>query len=222
MKYKYLILISSLLLNFTIQAQDTCKVLTENLKGFYEGGCKKGLANGIGKAKGIDSYSGSFKKGYPNGHGSYIWANGAFYEGNWKMGARDGEGKYTYSENGEKKELNGIWRNDKYVGVKPKPPIIMQKRNVTGISFVRAIDGDKITIKILQSGIAHSVDDLFADGSSGYQNINGSLLVFEKCEFPFTCIMTYKSWNQLKTILYDRSVQFEILQSGNWEVKIEN
>jgi len=48
----------------------SCEVKVDSLKGQYTGGCRKGLANGNGTATGIDSYTGDFKNGYPEGEGN--------------------------------------------------------------------------------------------------------------------------------------------------------
>ena len=66
----------------TVVAQDqtsACQVLLPQIAGSYEGECKKGLAEGMGKAQGIDFYEGYFKKGYPDGHGKYAWKDGATF-----------------------------------------------------------------------------------------------------------------------------------------------
>ena len=76
-------------------AQDDCKVLIDKLSGQYDGGCKKGLADGQGTAKGEDNYVGAFKKGLPHGTGTYTWANGDVYNGEFKKGLKDGQGKMT-------------------------------------------------------------------------------------------------------------------------------
>src|SRR6185503_19686974 len=70
----------------------SCEVKVDSLKGQYTGGCRKGLANGNGTATGIDSYTGDFKNGYPEGEGKYTWKNGSTYEGSWKHGLFDGKG----------------------------------------------------------------------------------------------------------------------------------
>ena len=57
-----------------VHAQN-CTVVTEALKGTYEGGCKNEKADGTGTAKGEDSYTGEFKNGYPEGKGKYSWKN---------------------------------------------------------------------------------------------------------------------------------------------------
>ena len=69
------------LTTFTTQAQNKCKVLVKEINVQYHGKCKKGLAQGKGKAEGTDTYSGHFKAGYPNGQGTYIWSNGDNYTG---------------------------------------------------------------------------------------------------------------------------------------------
>lgn len=214
-----IVLLSSL---YTIKAQDSCKVLMESIKGKYNGDCKKGLANGKGYAAGNDTYEGTFKKGYPNGYGKYTWANGAIYIGNWKMGIRNGEGKYTTKENGKDVELDGIWQNDKYIGVKPIPPTINQKRNIAQANFSKLGEGDNITIKLLQNGLSHNVEELFLVGSSGTQFIEGPNIGFHNCDFPFKGKITYKSWNSLRSILYDRILEFTIPQAGKWEIKVDN
>jgi hypothetical protein len=205
-----------------IDAQDSCKVLVQNLQGKYVGECKKGLAHGQGTATGIDSYTGSFKKGFPDGHGKYIWSAGGIYEGSWNKGLRNGEGKYKYMDNGSEAIQDGIWKNDKYVGPKPVLPSIIQKINISNASFYRLSDGNSLTIKIVQNGMPASVTDLIMDANSGVQNISGSVATFKTIEFPFKCKITYKCWNSLKTVQYDCSLHFEIVQEGDWELRVEN
>ncbi len=215
----YLISVSSF---YSVKAQDSCKVLIQSLKGSYEGGCKKGLANGKGVAKGNDTYEGSFKKGYPNGFGKYTWNNGSKYVGYWKMGIRSGEGKYTSKENGKDLELNGIWKNDKYIGEKPIPPSITKKNNIDQVSFVKIGEGNTIIIKILQNGLSHTPYDLYMTSSSGSPLNEGSIIGYQNCDFPFKVKITYKSWNSFRSILYDRTIEFTIHQAGRWEIKIDN
>jgi hypothetical protein len=67
-------------------------VAVSSLQGNTKENCKKGKADGIVKAVGEDSYVGSFRSGYLNGNGKYVWKNGNYYEGDWKSGLRDGKG----------------------------------------------------------------------------------------------------------------------------------
>jgi hypothetical protein len=55
---------------------EDCKVLLPALSGSYEGSCKKGVADGRGKASGTDAYEGEFRKGLPDGKGTCTWSNG--------------------------------------------------------------------------------------------------------------------------------------------------
>ncbi|MGV8092965.1 MAG: hypothetical protein AB2L24_14000 [Mangrovibacterium sp.] len=51
------------------QETNTCKVLLTEISGSYEGECKKGLADGFGKATGVDQYEGELKKRLPEREG---------------------------------------------------------------------------------------------------------------------------------------------------------
>lgn len=109
-------------LSFQTFAQETCKVLMPSIAGKYQGDCKKGNANGIGKAEGVDLYEGQFKDGLPSGTGTYLWKNGDSYEGSWSNGKRDGEGKMTYKKKGNADSVvAGIWKKDSYIGKNLKP-----------------------------------------------------------------------------------------------------
>ena len=96
-------------------AQDqtsSCQVLLPQIAGKYEGECKKGLADGLGKAQGADLYEGNFKKGFPEGHGKYTWNDGATFEGEWKKGRKDGYGVLTSHPALQDSVLSGYWIDD--------------------------------------------------------------------------------------------------------------
>ena len=68
--YKRPIFIYILTILFSINAKtQDCTVAVDALKGKYEGACKNGKAEGLGKATGTDTYEGNFKAGLPDGNG---------------------------------------------------------------------------------------------------------------------------------------------------------
>ena len=124
---KKIILAFLLFASFFANSQ-TCTVLSEALKGNYEGECKKNKADGIGTATGEDTYTGKFRNGYPDGTGKYIWKNGDWYEGQWKKGLREGKGiMHLISSDSKDSLLAGYWKKDKYIGKYETPYIIHNK-----------------------------------------------------------------------------------------------
>lgn len=109
----------------SVYAQETCKIQVDELKGSYTGDCKDGKANGQGKATGTDTYEGSFKNGYPDGYGTYTWANKDVYSGNFKKGAMDGQGTMRYfGRQTADSVLVGFWKKNKYIGQYEKPFVV--------------------------------------------------------------------------------------------------
>ncbi|MEM9675360.1 MAG: hypothetical protein ACFB15_02005 [Cyclobacteriaceae bacterium] len=93
-----------------------CRVMVHDIAGSYEGDCHKGKAHGMGKAIGKDTYEGEFKKGYPDGEGTYTWINGDYFEGTFVKGQREGEGKMVYASVNADSILTGYWEDDLYQG----------------------------------------------------------------------------------------------------------
>jgi len=86
-----------------------CKVLDPELQGFYEGGCKNGLAEGGGVARGTAEYQGKFHKGMKHGRGVKTWAWGDRYEGGFTNDRRNGKGMYVWG-------ARSPWAGERYVG----------------------------------------------------------------------------------------------------------
>jgi hypothetical protein len=204
------------------QNKDDCRVLVPNLQGSYEGGCRDGLAQGKGTASGTDSYTGGFRNGYPNGKGTYTWASGNVYKGEWNMGKCEGNGVFTGKIHGKDTVMAGIWKNGDYMGPKPSPPKVSTNYNVVSTSFTRQGEGNKITISFYQNGIVNFIENLDVTANSGNEVQSGNYTNIWDISFPFRCKINYKSWNSLKTQIYDCILEFEITEPGSWDLRVGN
>ena len=145
-----------LFLAVKLTAQEPCKVLLPEIAASYEGPCKKGKAEGSGKAIGIDRYSGFFKDGFPSGKGIYNWENGDSYEGDWLKGMMDGQGKKIVKRPGKADSVvNGFWKKDTYIGKYERPfQIHNQSSQIERIEVRKSTDEDlnSISVELLNSG----------------------------------------------------------------------
>ena len=109
---------AAVLLPLRADAETVCRVLDPELVGFYQGGCKDGLAEGYGEAKGTAEYRGDFHAGRKQGKGVEIWPSGDRYEGDFVADRKQGIGKYTWSADGPAagESYSGAWRNDRRNG----------------------------------------------------------------------------------------------------------
>lgn len=204
-------------------AQDSEKVLVANISKSYEGKCKKGLAHGNGEAKGVDTYSGQFKKGLPQGFGTYVWKNGDYYIGQWYKGKRNGEGEFHTKINDQDTVYAGLWKRDKYIGQKTIQPIVNYKSSVDRYNFKRIGEGSLISISFKQNGTTNtSITDLIVDGDSGIEVEKDNIFSFEDFVVPFKCSVRYRTLNKLQKVGFDVKFEFEITQMGNWELVLHN
>lgn len=138
-------------LNFMADAQEpaNCKVLLPEISGSYEGECKKGLADGLGKATGVDQYEGEFKKGYPNGKGKYTWKNGDSYDGEWGKGMRNGYGQMTIKAEPKDSITVGYWSDNTFIGAEKFTYKVNQKSiNIVNIRFAH-LNNEKNQIDVI-------------------------------------------------------------------------
>ena len=205
-------------------AQTDCKVLKTEIAENYTGKCKKGFAHGKGIASGTDDFEGAFRKGLPDGHGTYVWATGETYIGDWKEGERNGEGIFTFSMDGEEVVLDGIWAGDEYVGKKPPSPRVVYSSNVERYS-IRHAGGikDRVLIDLYQNGSRNtSVENYLLATSSGYETSLGQSRGYEAIDFPVIIKVSYTTYNKLKTYKYNAVFEFEISEPGDWRVELHN
>lgn len=206
-----------------LYSQEDCKVLVPEISGQYIGKCKKGLANGKGLAIGIDRYQGTFKSGYPDGRGEYIWSNSEVYTGEWERGQRNGVGDFTYAEEGKEVILSGIWENDKYIGPVPEKPKIQTSIGIERYSFQRQGDGTQITVNLFINGSNNnSVENLSVVSSSGTLFRSGGTFGIQSVVYPLTCKVSYYSWNKMHTSRVYTRFEFEIKQEGRWVLNLHN
>jgi hypothetical protein len=207
------------------RAQDTnCKVLKPEIASSYSGDCKKGLANGKGKAHGIDNYEGKFRNGLPHGNGLYRYANGDVYEGEFKNGLKDGNGKFTFKYMGKDSTYLGIWQEDKFVKkILPADYTIIQNLNVQRYLVQKTGDGNRIMFAFMQNGMNNrSITGLSFAESGGVSLTLGQEQGFDNIRFPFNCKVTYTSSNSLRTSTYDIIFEIRINQPGQWLVTLYN
>jgi hypothetical protein len=86
-----------------------CKVVDPELQGFYEGGCRNGLAHGKGYARGTAEYEGGFRKGLKHGKGVKTWTWGDRYEGEFVADRKHGKGMYVWGP-------GSPWAGERYIG----------------------------------------------------------------------------------------------------------
>lgn len=216
-------------------AQFNCKVMVEALQGQYNGDCKKGLANGEGSAKGVDTYVGSFKKGYPHGFGVYTFANGSTYIGNYRKGLKDGYGLLnTITEAGDRMQDYGLWLADSLMAPND-PKALFRVKNRKGIKVVDPkLNRDKsvknqIWINFQIDGVTDkSVVVSKATISSGKQmdtrdRALDTLVAFEDIEtFPVTFTLEYeiRKTNQFEAV--ECFAEITLFTAGLWEINLNH
>lgn len=212
---------------FISYSQDSCKVLKPEISEKYNGGCKKGLAQGKGIAEGIDKYEGNFRKGLPDGNGKYIWANGDVYNGEWKSGMRNGEGGYTFKVNGKDSIRYGIWENDTFIKIAiPNPYKIYSSRNVDRYTITKTGDGNKITLELKMLGkdnLNVSNFDFFADNGN-YREV-GKYYTYENVKFPVVLKINYVTNGKIDFSPQNTiAAVFEVTinEPGDWEITLNN
>lgn len=194
-----------------------CIVKLRSISEKYEGGCKKGLAHGSGKAWGLtDFYEGQFKKGYPHGFGTYKWGNGTIYIGNFSKGLMNGEGELKIvASNGKVEVKKGFFENGKFIGLYKQPYKIISKLGIRAIKFQEnSIDKNEVKINIYSKGVKITPPISIKDTNNTIvENRNGAVMVnplfpLKRVEVSFT-VNSFP----IKAI-------FEIYKEGNWEVII--
>lgn len=133
----------------------TCKVEDELLNLEYTGDCKRGRANGTGRAVGkTATYEGEFKKGKKHGKGTYTIEGQSIYEGEFKNDKMDGEGSLTLlNDSEESKVLKGFFKNDQYMGEFEDDYKIISQQGIRNILIQKsANDLNQVRISVFANG----------------------------------------------------------------------
>jgi hypothetical protein len=188
------------------QENSDCKVLQKSIADSYNGECKKGLADGYGKATGLDSYEGEFSKGLPSGKGKYFWSNGDVFEGHFKKGLKEGSGKLKYNRPSADSVLTGFWKNDNYMGLFENPYTILEKTSPVNRIIVRKIGNSPNDI-LIQGEM-----EMLREKGVNSRAFNGT--GFDNVQFPFTADMEANHAN------VPFSFKLIIFEPGRWEIVI--
>ncbi len=227
MKKLLLFLFLSISMHRITAQTTTCTVLTDSLKGTYEGGCKNGRAHGQGKAVGINSYEGDFKNGLPEGKGKYTWSNGNYYYGSWKKGLKEGKGEFHRFENGVETRIAGYWRDDNYRGDYEHPYVIQNTTTDIGNVRVSKLSNTDKSVSISVTGLVSSTSfgssfgsrttmtSFFVTRGSYISKASNTLTdkditVFQGVVFPFR-----------GTFYFGNSIlEIEFFEEGGWDVVV--
>lgn len=204
--------------------QEDCKVLMPEIDSSYHGKCKKGLAHGKGYAVERDTYLGKFVEGWPDGRGTYTWENGNKYTGDYVAGKRHGDGRLVIQLEERDSIVDGIWKNDKYMGPKHPEPRVITKVGIDRFSFKKISDAkNRVLINILQNGMKNTtVSNFLISSTKGVETSLGILVGYEYIEFPVNIKVSYMTLSKLKTQEYQAIFEFVISEPGDWRVDIHN
>jgi len=221
------ILVISLFVHGSLQgySQD-CRVEKEEIRGSYEGECKKGRADGFGKSIGKDTYEGKFKKGMPSGFGTYTFSNGDIYKGEFKRGLKDGKGELTVLRLGREDSIvNGYWADDEYLGTeKTKYKINSRCPEVVTLSLNRTGDIDQLQIMFTLRSQPISVEGLNVTGIYGEGVQQARSTVYNNITYPWEGSVRFTYYDTRKTgptLQKSCEIVLDIFQPGTWKMRID-
>lgn len=198
--------------------KDNCEVKIPELNKRYEGECRKGLADGAGKAWGEkDCYEGVFKKGFPHGQGIYKRHNGYIYIGEFSKGRMDGRGELFLKDVSGKDSIikKGYFEKGNYIGEYKQSYKVLLESAIRKIDFrENSINQDEVRITVNSNGKKITPNLTITDvNNTIIENRNGTVLI--NTVFPLKRVNISFQVNSFsyKTI-------FDIYKKGNWEVII--
>ncbi|HTE34641.1 MAG TPA: hypothetical protein VK666_29885 [Chryseolinea sp.] len=232
-----------LLVSANISNAQSCKVSVDSLNGTYSGACLHGKAEGQGTATGIDSYTGNFHQGYPDGEGKYTWKNGNWYQGTFRRGIMEGEGTLSRAVQVNDKAviMTGFWKKGKYIGQYEHPFIVHTFTNSVNNVSVRKMNGTDSYITLAVKNITGGASSLnepqiakvklvsmeIMQGHFGQQlndensSTTTNRYTFRQVVYPFYAILTFERPMKGSFKAPVDKVGVEILESGNWNIEVD-
>lgn len=203
-----------------------CKVELDAIAESYEGECKKGMAEGIGTAIGVDTYVGEFKKGLPHGQGRYIWSNGDYYSGDFRKGVPEGYGEKVIKRPGQLDSLViGYWKASAYVGRFESAYDIGNNKNVRRVRILKVAETpNQIQIFVTTSnGFPIPLESITGSDSKNTKNeFTMEYMGWKNVQFPFTDGRISYQFKKMDGVgIQDCFAEFEIFTPGSWEVYFE-
>ncbi len=201
---------------------DDCTVLLPKISENYEGDCKRGKAHGVGKAVGEDSYEGEFKKGLPEGNGTYTWSNGDVYQGNWKDGLKEGEGKLVIKRETQPDSiLVGFWKDDEYIGKYEKPYEVESKSsNINKLVITKkSLTPSQVEIIIMRKNSKVGISGLRINSNAG--SFYDNKFIVDKFPLEMEIEFDSKSATGFGAAKEKFTCKVKISEEGNWQVNID-
>ncbi len=201
---------------------DDCKVLLPKISEKYDGDCKRGKAHGEGIAVGEDTYEGEFKKGLPEGNGTYTWSNGNVYKGNWKDGLKDGEGQLVINrENQPDSVVVGFWKDDEYIGKYEKPYEVESKSsNINKLVITKkSLTPSQVEIIIMRKNSTVGISNLRVNSNAG--TFYDKRFVVDKFPLEMEIEFDSKSATGFGAAKEKFTCEVKIFEAGNWQITID-
>jgi hypothetical protein len=198
----------------------------EDIRGSYEGDCKKGKAHGNGKAIGKDTYEGEFRKGFPSGYGTYTYSNGNVYKGDFQKGLMDGEGELTIIRIGQPDSVvTGYWSEDIYIGENPNKYEVQSKTpEIMTLTVDRTGDVDQLQLMFTMRNQPIGVNGLNVLGIYGPGVQQGRSTVYNNMQYPWEGSIRFSYVDQTRTrgaVTRNCEVVMKINMPGTWKIRID-
>lgn len=210
----------------TVELKPKCKVELEAISESYDGDCKKGMAEGVGTARGVDVYAGEFKKGLPHGQGRYIWSNGNYYSGDFRKGLPEGYGEKVIKIPGQLDSLViGYWKGGNYVGKYESAYSIGNNKNVRRVKIIKIGETpNQVQIFVTTSnGFPIPLESITGSDSKNMKNeFTMEFMGWKNVQFPLTSGRVSYQFKKMDGVgIQDCFAEFEIFAPGSWEVYLE-